>query len=153
MIKLLLEIKSSFLSFKIRFSLKVSTFKVDINLLKQHCKPADWMAEWLNDSRQWGTQRALEQSGTQGTWALWHLRHSDIGRALMHLGTRGSWALGHSKSIWAFKHSCKRALRHSRHPKHFIQQTPTNVANTLSSNKSKNSDGIKWIVLFFSQFC
>ena len=143
MIKLLLEIKSSFLSFKIRFSLKVSTFKVDINLLKQHCKPADWMAEWA--------LKAVRHS--KGTWALWHLRHSDIGRALMHLGTKGSWALGHSKSIWAFKHSCKRALRHSRHPKHFIQQTPTNVANTLSSNKSKNSDGIKWIVLFFSQFC
>ena len=65
MTKLLLKIKSSFFSRKITSSLKLWALKVDINLLNQHCKPVDWMAEWLTDLlRNFGTQ------GTRGTWAL-----------------------------------------------------------------------------------
>ena len=67
MIKLLLEIKSSFFSRKIWFSLW--TLKVDINLLKQDCKPADWIAELID----WGTLalkalKALKALWYQNTW-------------------------------------------------------------------------------------
>ena len=117
MIKLLLEIKSSFLSRKIRFFLKVWALKVDINLLNQHCQPADWMDEWLTDLLRHfctkGTQGtgALEgYLGTQDTWGTWalkwhlgtrtlkalgHLKHSDIRRALGHSRYFGTWAIRH----------------------------------------------------------
>ena len=47
LIKLLLDFKSSFFRCKIWFSLWA--LKVDINLLKQRWKPADWIAAWLID--------------------------------------------------------------------------------------------------------
>ena len=84
MIKLLLEIKSSFLSCKITSSLNMWTLKLDINLLKQHWKAADWLADLL---------RHFDYQGTQGTWLLKHLRHSwhsGARKALGHSGTQGS---------------------------------------------------------------
>ena len=75
MINLLLEIKSSFLSCKIRYFLKMGAFKVDINLLNQHSTPADSLADFLTD--------LLRQS--KSTWAIGHSRYS------RHL--RGTWAL------------------------------------------------------------
>ena len=83
------QIKSSSPSRKIRSYLKVLDPKVDINLLNQYYKPADWLAEWLAvvlrhfDSK--GTK------GTKGTRSLEHLRHSRNSR---HSGTQR--ALGHS---------------------------------------------------------
>ena len=65
MINLLLEIKSKFLSRKIRYSLKMGAFKVDINLLNQYSTPADWLADFLTD-----LLRHFDSQGTQGTWAL-----------------------------------------------------------------------------------
>ena len=61
-----------------------------------------------------GTQRALGHSGiqgtqgtralgTQGTWALGYLRHSDTQKALGQSGTQGAWTLGHS-GTWALGH-------------------------------------------------
>ena len=41
LIKLLLEIKSSFLGHKIRPSLNMRALKVDISLLNHHCTPTD----------------------------------------------------------------------------------------------------------------
>ena len=48
--------------------------------------------------------KALGYSGTPGTRALGHLRHSDTRRALGHSDTKGTQALGHL--------STRRALRH-----------------------------------------
>ena len=107
MIKLQLETKSSFLSRKIKFSLKVWALNVDINLLNRHCKPADWPAEWLLD--------LLRHFGTQGTRALvgqspleGHSGTQGIRRALGRSGIQGTWAfeaLEHSKGTWAHEHS------------------------------------------------
>ena len=41
-----------------------------------------------------GTQRALGDSGIQGTLALVHSRLSGTQRALGHSGTQGTWAFG-----------------------------------------------------------
>ena len=113
MIKLLLEIKSSFLSRKIRSCLKVLALKVDINLLNQPCKKADWLGDWVTD-----LLTHFDSQGTKDTRALKtlrHLRYSGIWRALGHSATRhlrhsgtpsalghsGTWALGHWKGTWA----------------------------------------------------
>ena len=116
--------------------------KVDINLLNQHCKPTDGLADWLTDwLKQFGTQR------TEGTKNLEHLRQSKGTRALnalerhvrtpalrahcalgalRHLGTQGIRVLGHmtleghlsthaltnSKSTWALDHSGTQAPEH-----------------------------------------
>ena len=133
MINLLLEIKSKFLSRKIRYSLKMGAFKVDINLLNQYSTPADWLADFLT---YWFnlTLKALKALGhSKGTWAIGHSsysRHSrgtwalkelgDLGTwgtrgALRHCGTQGTqgtrWALGPSRYLgtWALE-----ALRHSK---------------------------------------
>ena len=84
LIKLLLEIKSSFLSCKITSSLNMWALKLDINLLNQHWKAADWLADLL---------RHFDSQSTQGTWVLKHLRHSrhsGARKALGHSGTHGS---------------------------------------------------------------
>ena len=61
----MLEIKSSFLSRKIKYSLKMGAAKVDINLLNQHFTPADWLADFLTN-----LLRHFDSQGTQGTRAL-----------------------------------------------------------------------------------
>ena len=96
LIKLLLKIKSIFFNQKIRSFLKVWARKVDINLLNQYCKPADWMAEWLTD---WtdllrhSSLKALKALGrSKGTWTLGYSWHLGLwgNRALEeHLGTQG----------------------------------------------------------------
>ena len=84
------------------------SLKVDINLLNQHCKSANCLADWLND---WLSH--LGTQGTQSTWALKYLRHSKgiwALEALGHLGTWGIWAfegrLGHlgTQDTWALGH-------------------------------------------------
>ena len=92
--------------------------KVDINLLNQHCKPADWLAGWLTDwlkhlcnqitqgTRALKVLKALE--GQISTLALRTLGHSGTQRALGPLVTQGTRAFGH------FRHSdTQRALEHS----------------------------------------
>ena len=79
--------------------------EVDINLLNQHRKPADWLADWLTDwLKHLGTQ------GTEGTRDLERLRQSKGTRALKVLqehvdspALRALWALGHSKGTWTLK--------------------------------------------------
>ena len=82
----MLEIKSSFPSRKISPS-------VDVNLQNQHCKTAEWLADWLTN-----LLRRLDSQGTRTLEALKLLK-----------------ALGHSGT---------EALRHSRHLRHIIEQTP-----------------------------
>ena len=79
--------------------------KIDVNLLNQHCKPADWLAEWITD-----LLRHFDSQGTKDTWALEHLRHP---RHSKHLGTQGTWTLGHLRHL-----DTRRALGHSRHSRH-----------------------------------
>ena len=124
MIKLLLEIKSSFLSRKVRCCLKLLALEVDVNLLNQHCKKADWLADWLT---YWcistlKAQKTLSHSntwGTQGTWALkGHLGTRAL-KALETLkehskGTQGTQ--GGRKALGHLRHSgTQMMLRHSRH--------------------------------------
>ena len=122
LIKLLLEIKSS-------FPVAKWALKVHVNLLNQHCKPAEWLTDWLTDwladtlglsrhSNTWGT-RALEgHLGTRSLKVLGNLRHSGTRRALGHSGTRkalghlGSQALGHSDTWKALGHLGTEALGH-----------------------------------------
>ena len=136
MIKLL-ENKSSFLSRKTRSFLRVWALKIDVNLLNQHCKPADWLGHWKTD-----LLRLFDFQGTQGTQdtpALEHWRHSNGNWALQHAkhlrytrhskGTRAlevsrnldAWALEalrirghlrHSDIRWALGHSCLKVLGH-----------------------------------------
>ena len=82
--------------------------KVNIKLLNQPCKTAEWLADWLTDwLRHLGTRRAREYSSTQGTCsfeALEHLQGTWAHRQSRHLGTWHSdtWALGHS-GTWALE--------------------------------------------------
>ena len=130
MIKRLLKIKSSFPSRIIRSCLKMLVLKVDINLLNQHYKLADWQVDWLTD-----LLRRFDSQGTKDTRAVEHLkhsrhsRHSGTRKALGFWGTQGTWTLGHfSKNTRALKalkalegHLETRALKgtwaleHSRH--------------------------------------
>ena len=105
MIKRLLKIKSSFPSRIIRSCLKVLVLKVDINLLNQHYKLADWQVDWLTD-----LLRRFDSQGTKDTRAVEHLkhsrhsRHSGTRKALGFWGTQGTWTLGHfSKNTRALK--------------------------------------------------
>ena len=94
--------------------------KVDINLLNQHCKPANWLGDWLRYFDSQGTQGSRpvghqRHSRHSGTWrALGHSRysrHSNNTRALGRSMNLGTWALrtlkalGHSKGTWVLGHS------------------------------------------------
>ena len=114
MIKLLLEIKLSFLIRKIRSSLNMGYLKVDINLPNQHCTSADLLADSLTD-----LLRQFDSQSTQGIQGLKHLDSQDtqgIWRALGHSGTQGTWALGH------LRHSGTRALKTLGHLRHSSTQ-------------------------------
>ena len=116
---------------------KVLALKVEINLLNQHFKPYEWLADWL--TTYWGTSafkalkalkhlshtkhsdtRALETfEGHLGTRAIKVLkllkaleRHLGIRRALRHSGTQGTWkALRHVRTQWTW---ALEALGHSK---------------------------------------
>ena len=62
--------------------------KIDVNLLNQHCKPAEWLADWLTH-----LLRHLDSQGTRTLEALKAFGHSRYFETwpLKHLGT---WALG-----------------------------------------------------------
>ena len=96
MIKVLLIIKSVLPSRKIRSCLKVLAFKVDINLLNQHYKPADWLADWLT-----ALLRHFDSQGTKSTRQLEYLKHSRHSR--QSSTRRALEALRHSKGTRAFK--------------------------------------------------
>ena len=85
------------------------SLKVNINLLNQHCKPADWLADSLTDRlRHLGSQgtRTLEQlRHSKDIWAIRHSMHSKGTWVLRHSGHLGTWTLGHLKGTWTFGHS------------------------------------------------
>ena len=149
--------------------------KVDINLLKQHCKSTDWLADWLTD---W--LRHLSTQGTQGTWVLKHLRHSKRTWVLQalerYVGTptlRTLGTLGHSKSPRALGHS--KSPRALGHPKstwklaHSGTRAPEALetlylANSSSAYKNrrktahvsyrvhtKTTDNLKWVGTSWNQ--
>ena len=110
--------------------------KIDVNLLNQPCKTAEWLTDWLTDllrhldsldiRKTWNTQ------GTQETWrTLGHWRHSGTRRAPGHSRHLGTWPLRHLSiralerhlGTQALGHSGTRALGHLRHSGHFIWQT------------------------------
>ena len=125
MIKLLLEVKLSFCGCNMKLCLKVLALKVDINLLNQHYKPADGLADWLTD-----LLRHFDSQGTKsiGHWNTWDtqctegirraLGHS-VTRALKALGQLGTWgprALEGHLDTWALEalgHLVTQALGHS----------------------------------------
>ena len=94
--------------------------KVDINLLNQHCKSADWLADLLTywgsqgaqDTRvlkqlrhswhpsTWVTWRAIEHMVTQALKVLKVLEEHVRNKALKELGNLGTWrTFGHSKHL------------------------------------------------------
>ena len=119
LIKLLLEIKSSFLSHKIRPSLNMRALKVDISLLNHHCTPTDWLADWLTEalrlqkhSRKSDTRTpeiltalAIAIAHSKSTWAVGNSRNLSLGHS-RDSGTRDTWvheALWHLKGTWAIE--------------------------------------------------
>ena len=114
--------------------------KVDINLLNQHCKSADWLADLLT---YWGSQGAqdtrvlkqLRHSWHPSTWVTWRAIEHTVTRALKvlkvleehvrnkalkelgNLGTWdtwGTWALeGNSSTRKALGHLSTQAIGYS----------------------------------------
>ena len=114
LIKLVLEIKSSFPVAKL-------APKADVNLVNQHCQPAEELAVSLTNfmrhldsqgTRTLQTFKPLKALGySKDNWVLGNSRHLSTWapeargtQGTFSLSFSGTWALGHLKGTWTFVH-------------------------------------------------